>query len=268
MRWISPKILYLEREDWREHTELPLLGSIVPLRDREYAIMHHTVVIDPDTTPNIWETLHEVKRKMRRLQTIRPDLGLDVPYSYVVFLMADGSIIICEGRGRHRRGAHTKYYNRRGIAMAIQGNLELAVDLNPYVGLLGDAWSWLKYDQGLSNLGKQVPGPEAQIFGHQQLSEPFRPTACPGTTLMAVIGRIRFKRPEEEEDMASLVKEVGRPYVWLVVGNTKVYVPHFQHVWALQEQGLVSGELFDATRAPVVHTVADGTLRTLGRIDP
>lgn len=269
--WLTPNILYLDREDWQEHTELPLLGSIVPLQEREYAIMHHTVVIDPDPTPNIRETLAEVKAQMRRLQTIRPDLGLDVPYSYVVFLMAGGWIVICEGRGRYRRGAHTKYYNRRGIGMAIQGNLELAVDLDPYVDLLGDAWSWLKYEQGLINLGNEVPGPAAQIFGHQDFRDPDDRetwTACPGRRLMAIIGRIRFKRPEEEEHMASFVKEDGRPYVWLVVGNTKVYVPYFQYVWNLQQHGLITGELFLGTKdRPVVHTVAQGTLRSLGRIE-
>jgi hypothetical protein len=83
---------------------------------------------------------------------------------------------------------------------------------------------------------------------------------------MAVIGRIRFKRPEEEEYMASFVKEEGKPYVWLVVGNTKVYVQYFQHVWDLQEQGLVSGELFNGASEPVVHTVVAGTLGSLGRI--
>lgn len=266
-QWLSPKILYLEREDWGENPNLPRLGALVLAEDREYAIMHHTVVIDHDATPNLWQTIVEVRRKMQQLQTIRPDLGYDVPYSFVVFFMAGGWIVICEGRGLYRRGAHTKYYNRRGIGVAIQANLELAVDLDPYIGLLSDVWSWLKYDQGLVNLGNVRP-PEAQVWGHQQLSPPIDPTACPGSTLMAVIGRIQFANPEEEEQMASFVKEEGSPYVWLVVGNTKVYVPYFDNVRVLHEEGIIRGEnLFSSEGYQIVHTVPRGTLATLARLD-
>src|SRR3990170_1011537 len=119
-------MIYLSRGAWGARTDIPRLGNLVSSDRRTHVIIHHTVIIDNDATPDLWETLDEVKLKMRQLQTIRPDLGLDVPYSLVVFLMTDGDIIVCEGRGYDRDGAHTYGHNTDGIGVALEGNFDLS----------------------------------------------------------------------------------------------------------------------------------------------
>lgn len=154
---ISPTLLYFDRAEWGARTDIPRLGYFVPAWRRTHAIMHHTVVIDNDATPNLWETEAEVTAKMRQLQTIRPDLGLDVPYNDVGFLMAGGKLLVCEGRGADRTGAHTHGHNTAGVALALQGNFELARDIGPWVPAISRWWGWLKYERGLANLGTVTP---------------------------------------------------------------------------------------------------------------
>ncbi|KKK59623.1 hypothetical protein LCGC14_3032550, partial [marine sediment metagenome] len=60
---IQSGLIYLTREDWGARTDIPRLGHPVNRLDRTEAIMHHTVIIDDDATPNRWETMAEVKAK-------------------------------------------------------------------------------------------------------------------------------------------------------------------------------------------------------------
>ncbi len=93
-----------------------------PLRRTEVFI-HHTTVIDGDQSANTWDSLAAVRAQMRRLQTLRTaDLGADVPYNHVAFCMRDGELVLCEGRGLERTGAHTPNHNRSALGIAIQGN--------------------------------------------------------------------------------------------------------------------------------------------------
>src|SRR3990170_848651 len=124
-------MLYLSREAWGARTDIPRLGNPVPRQHRSHIILHHTVITDPDATPNLWETVDEVRLKMRQLQTSRPDLGLDVPYNFVIFLMPEG-IVVCEGRGYNLDGAHTYGHNTTGVGVAFQGNFELPFDIRPF----------------------------------------------------------------------------------------------------------------------------------------
>lgn len=186
---LRPGVTYLTRGDWGARTDLPRLGYPVAKGRRIRSIFHHTVIIDDDATANLWETLTEVIAKMRQLQTIRPDLGLDVPYSFVIFLMADGTIMVCEGRGVALTGAHTHGHNTDGIGVALEGNFMLPVNVTPYVPLISGFLGWLKYDQGLESLGP--------INGHSDFSS----TACPGDNLYPVLGQLAYTR--EEDDMAT-----------------------------------------------------------------
>ncbi len=192
---IQPGLTYLTRTDWGANRTIPRLGVTVSRSERTEAIIHHTVIIDSDATKNLWTNLAEVKAKMRQLQTIRPDLGKDVPYNFVMFLMEDGTIIVCEGRGLDRRGAHTKYHNRTGMATALQGNFMLSTrgGLSSFIPAMSRWWGWLKYDMKLVNLGSKHPVGRI-AFGHVDLSA----TACPGDNLYAVIPQLTFK----EDDMA------------------------------------------------------------------
>ncbi|MCP3856062.1 MAG: N-acetylmuramoyl-L-alanine amidase, partial [Actinomycetia bacterium] len=69
--------------------------------------------------------LDDIAAYMRRLQTVRPDLGPEVPYSFVVFA-GDGplDVVVCEGRGRGRTGAHTAGHNSTSYGVAYAGNTE------------------------------------------------------------------------------------------------------------------------------------------------
>ncbi|KKK81447.1 hypothetical protein LCGC14_2813350, partial [marine sediment metagenome] len=203
MTEIQPGLIYLTRADWGARTDIPRLGHPVNRLGRTEAIMHHTVIIDNDATPNRWETLAEVKAKMVQLQTIRPDLGLDVPYNDVAFHMEDGSLVICEGRGFDRTGAHTHAHNTRGTATAGQGNFNLGQGLNPYVDHWSRWWGYQKYDMGMENLGSVHPA-RGIAFGHIDLAA----TSCPGDNLYAIIPQLEFKedKMDDAEFLARLEK--------------------------------------------------------------
>jgi hypothetical protein len=196
-------LTYLDRTGWGAREDFSRLGFYVPRGERTHVIIHHTVITDPDATPNLWETEDEVITKMKQLQTIRPDLGLDVPYSFVVFLMNTDpkSIYVCEGRGEDRTGAHTKGHNTTGIGVSIQGNFEYEVDLSGYTSLISRFLGWLKYDPNgpdyggpyfpMSNLGQLEPS-RRHVFGHRD----FKPTACPGESVWSAIEEFKFTKPD------------------------------------------------------------------------
>ena len=202
---IQPGLTYLTRADWGARTDIPRLGHPVNRLDRTEAIMHHTVIVDNDATPNRWETLAEVKAKMVQLQMIRPDLGLDVPYNFVAFHMADGSLIICEGRGFDKTGAHTHGHNTRGMATAGQGNFQIGQTVDLYADHWSRWWGYQRYDMGMENLGSSHPT-RGIAFGHRD----FISTGCPGDNLYAIIPQLTFKaEPIEEEEMPKLIQLKG-----------------------------------------------------------
>lgn len=186
---ITDKLTYLTRTDWGADTSIPRLGHPVNRLDRTEAIHHHTVIVDSDVTKNRWETLDEVKYWMKRLQKIRPDLGLDVPYNFVMFLMADGTIVVCEGRGFDRTGAHTYAHNTRGMATALQGNFQLSINLTPYLPIVSRWWGYQKYDMGMENLGTTKPL-NGSVFGHLD----FTSTSCPGSNLYSQLPKLTFAK--------------------------------------------------------------------------
>jgi hypothetical protein len=65
---------------------------------------------------------------MRKLQTLlAKKLGKDVPYNFVAHLMdtSPASMLVCEGRGEDRSGAHTKGHNTKGIGIIWGHNTDL-----------------------------------------------------------------------------------------------------------------------------------------------
>jgi hypothetical protein len=210
---IQPGLTYLTRADWGARTDIPRLGHPVNRLDRTEAIMHHTVIVDQDATPNRWETLTEVKAKMVQLQTIRPDLGLDVPYNVVAFHMDNGALTLCEGRGFDRTGAHTHAHNTRGMATAGQGNFQTGQTIEAYADHWSRWWGYQKYDMGMENLGSSRPtdGPNAGAiaFGHRD----FIATGCPGDNLYGIIPQLTFQaapEPIEEDDtMLHVIQDSG-----------------------------------------------------------
>lgn len=200
---IAPRVTYVDRAGWDARQDRPRLGHRVPRADRTHVIIHHTVIVDQDATPNLWETEDEIFRKMRQLQTIRPDLGEDVPYNFVVFLMHTdpASIYICEGRGEDRSGAHTKGHNTAGIGIALEGNFDQSpVDFSPYIPLISLFLGWLKFDPNgpgyggpyapMHNIGQLKPSGR-HVFAHRD----FKSTACPGKFVRVLLSQFDFTDP-------------------------------------------------------------------------
>lgn len=186
-------VVYLTREQWGAHTDLPRLGSIVNADRRDRVIIHHTVGIDrSDNTPNAWPSMARVHQAMRGLQVVRSaDLGADVPYNYVAFVMDDGSLVICEGRGAHRSGAHTGVgdWNIGAIAVAFHGNFELAlpVTIDANLSALG-AWLRALRSSDLPRLGDRRPSTARDVYGHRDVYA----TACPGRNLYGKLDQIKI----------------------------------------------------------------------------
>lgn len=188
----ASNLIVLPRADWGPKP-LPRLGNTINRSVRTQVFIHHTVVVDDGPTPNEWESLDEVKNQMRKLQTIRAaDLGADVPYSMVAFCMASGDLVLCEGRGVDRLGAHTKGHNTRGIGIAFHGNFEpahtpLPAQLDAHVIALGNWLRTLREQEGFVNLGNSHPAGQ-EVFAHQAVKS----TDCPGRHLTQRLPLIRF----------------------------------------------------------------------------
>lgn len=201
---IVPGLRFIDRRGWGADANHPRLGQQVARNARTHVIIHHTVLPDNDASPNLWETDAEVFAMMRRLQTTRPDLGLDVPYNFVVFLVRNATkIIVCEGRGEDRTGAHTKGHNTTGIGVSFAGNFEnediSSMEISSRMFLVSHFLGWLKFSAShpeygnfppMSNLGNLRPQNRA-VFFHRD----FKATACPGTKLIPHAAQIRFIDP-------------------------------------------------------------------------
>lgn len=197
--------VFLTRPAWGADPTLPRLGVPVAPDERTEVYIHHTVAVDNDATPNVWEALDEVKPWMQRLQTIRPDLGLDVPYNFVVFFMTN-QLVICEGRGWARRGAHTAGHNRTAIAFGVHGNFQIPTfGLSLWLKPLGE---WIALEStALPNLGTVKP-PDRDVWGHRDAGAL---TSCPGDHLYANLHHVKLALPEDEMDKVIILKkQTGR----------------------------------------------------------
>lgn len=187
-------ITYLSRDEWGADTSLRRRGRRVDGRRAFRGVfVHHTVfrVSDWDSDGISTGDLDDIKEFMRRLQVIRPDLGYDVPYSFVVFAgKRPQDSIVCEGRGLDYTGAHTAGFNSTRLGVSIAGNTS-EEPVTPGI-LNGIRWCGaLLLDQG--DLKDTLP--------HQAV----KATACPGSSMMAALHQVQppFTPPpesEEEED--------------------------------------------------------------------
>lgn len=213
MKNIAANVVLLERVDWGADPAYPRLGgpedprgpfALVPRSERFYNIIHHTVGVDSDTTKNVWENMPEIRAMMHRLQLDRPDLGVDVPYNFVAFLMADLSLTICEGRGYDRWGAHTagvapsradpyRYFNGCGIATSYAGDFEnYPFDIGPWLPAIK---TWLAHlRREIPMLGTRTICGRATC-GHKDFApyHELNRTACPGQHLYVRLGEFTFE---------------------------------------------------------------------------
>ncbi len=248
----------LTRHQWGARTDLPRRGHLIGHAHRTEVFMHHTVVVDAGATANEWEDLAEVRRKMRQLQTSRPELGLDVPYTMVAFCMADGDLVLCEGRGLERTGAHTPDHNRSALGIAFQGDFHTRpppAQLDAQLAALGHWLRRLRTDGGFVNLGSVRPDGR-EVWGHREA----KTTSCPGDALFARLPLIRFL---DEDDDAMMDRETwkkvqaalqrlepplyaGKPIDGLPGQNTNTAVRAFERRVGLTSYGVL-GALNDPT---------------------
>jgi peptidoglycan hydrolase-like protein with peptidoglycan-binding domain len=200
-RLLDQGVIVLSRSQWRADNRLPRRGHLIGSTRRTEVFIHHTVVIDRDTTPNEWQTLSDVKSRMRQLQTMRPNLGLDVPYNFVAFCMGDGRLALCEGRGFDRTGAHARNHNRSAIGIAFQGDFENHPLPRGIDAQLAGLTYWLRdlrMNRGFIHLGDSRPA-DRQVWGHRDAAT--ARTACPGKALHEKLDLIRFIDAEDEQVM-------------------------------------------------------------------
>ena len=174
-------ITFIPRAQVGYDETLPRLGYYVPPAKWEGFVTHHTVGADSDDTRNRWENLDEIIAKARYHQRVRPDLGLDVPYSFLIFWWLDSEVwklVVCEGRGWHRTGAHTAGNNTRLIAEGHVGDFRYIEGVPDEV--LDDGMyslgAWTRSQALVEGIDLPVP----EIGGHKDYKTT---TSCPGGRL-------------------------------------------------------------------------------------
>lgn len=206
---LAPGLRLAPRSAWGANARYPRLGYNVARTKRTHVFIHHTVMIDrDDATKNIWESDAEIFANMRQLQTVRgPDLGYDVPYSFVAYIGPDGGLTICEGRGEDRTGAHSKGHNTAAIGISFAGDFENHAIEPAQLGAAMDNLSqflvWLKTDASHPDYGsyapmskladRRPPSADRVVWVHRDI----KATACPGEKLLAYVGLVAFRKPEK-----------------------------------------------------------------------
>ncbi len=211
---LLPDVLYLNRVDWGADTSLPRKGYTtdrsgvdIYLRKTELDL-HHSVAVDRDATPEVWETLAEIEVKCRAMQVVRPDLGKDWPYNHGGFLMPGGVLCVAEGRGYNRTGAHTRGHNTVGWGFVLMGNFEAP----PFVNI--DPWL-PAINRYFAHVGRTELPNLIEIKTHRQVGhEDGYVTACPGRD---IISRTHQFSLEDDMDIQELSKQQKAAAVILAV---------------------------------------------------
>lgn len=180
-------IRYIHRTEWGGGPVRS--GHLVPHNQFVGLVAHHTVMIMPDYDRDgfLHGDVDDVKRYMRQLQTARPDLGNEVPYSFVVFEGATvDDCIVAVGRGFGVTGAHTSGYNSTRYGVAVAGNTSTR-SVTP--GML-EGYRWI---------GRQLTAPASAqpTLGHRDTKS----TECPGHSLYARLLQIQPPFASQEDEM-------------------------------------------------------------------
>lgn len=246
---------FLDRAAWHADLSLPRLGHVVPRAQFVGLVAHHTVIVMPDWDHDgiIDGDLDDIRRYMQHLQIARPDLGLDVPYSFVVFRGVDEyDHIVCEGRGFDRTGAHTAGFNSSRYGVALAGDF---TSVAPTIGMLA----------GVRWIGAQLDDPVGArpTLGHCDT----KATACPGAMAYPLLDRVQppfTPAPPAHQplDMEALL--VATSAFQLIGGNVYAFVPGQR---ALNMGGLASVhvELNRSGVAPVAGNVPSDELEEFVR---
>jgi hypothetical protein len=176
---VECQITYLTRADWGGG---PLRkGSVVPPEQFRGWALHHTT-----SGPRIAGDVESAKAYMRTLQTSRPDLGNEVPYSWIIMRgPTPDSCIVAEGRGRGITGAHTAGANSSVYAWSLAANTD--VDAPTRGQIAGCRWI----------ASFETPNATLPPKGHQQFPPFFldgvnlNATACPGNAGLGILPQLQ-----------------------------------------------------------------------------
>lgn len=168
-------VTHLTRHDWGGG---PLrAGHQAPMDQFIGWVLHHTVMAGPTNGD-----LDAIVTYMRRVQSARPDLGGEVPYSTLPFRGTnETSAVIVDGRGPGVTGAHTAGLNSTRYAWSLPG------DYRTERPSLGQVWAmrWIAH--------QWTPRASVATIGHQQ-APPYisrgvnlNATACPGGQGLATL---------------------------------------------------------------------------------
>lgn len=198
---------YSSRDDWGGGPVRS--GHAAPPEQFVGWVEHHTVFAmrDYDRDGFLRGDVDDVRRYMQTLQVARPDLGNEVPYSWVIFPGSnDQTCIIAEGRGRGRTGAHTAGLNSTRYAWAIAGNTDEDLPVTPGM-IIGMRW--------LASVMLTDPVNAVPAIGHQQAPPYYQnganlnATGCPGSQGMSVLPQLQppYTTPQEGDDIMDARQE-------------------------------------------------------------
>lgn len=245
----SLDVVYLSRTDWGARTDLGRLGYGVARRRRTEVHIHHTAAIDTsDDTPNTWDLEHAL-RYQQRLQTVRPDLGLDVPYNFVAYIGEDSHTVwIMEGRGLDFSGAHTKGHNTAGIAVSFGGNFDLPVDPDDLArGVAAVRWflTLLRTEYRLTALGTVTSPKGWPVWGHRDSSR----KSCPGNNLYPLLEGMTLDYQEPDDMVIIKHGDSGNVVAKMQQGLNRHRQIHAPKAVQLKQDGVFG----DATKARLIQ---------------
>lgn len=245
------RIEYVPRAQWgaTQATEDFIAGRRVRTRIEKTEIhVHHTAAIDrDDSTPNRWD-YDEAVAYMRRLQTVRPDLG-PLPYSENLAVSEDAQTVwIFEGRGLLVSGAHTGGHNRPGIGWGCFGNFNHA---DPQaVSAIVDALSYRLTHlrrEGFTKLGSVLSPTGRTVWGHRDSKS----TSCPGDHLYARLDDITLdQQPSEEETIVSQLPTLRIYDGYRSRGRDHLQAPVMRAQALLAVEGFIASNTFDDQHRP------------------
>lgn len=212
------RVTFLRRADWG--ASRPPLGHAVEPRIQDHQVVHHSASwIGDDGRDHVY-AVDEAAAAMRVLETARPDLGLDIPYHFVLWPGGQSHVIVAEGRGMGRTGAHAPGHNRSGVGVCFAGNYHApagGVSTVPDELIVGCRWI------GAELMSAPEIGPTLDHAGTG------RATACAGDAIRARLAELQppFTAGDDmTPDQARQLDELHQALVGKLAAQHPAGAPH------------------------------------------
>ena len=240
---------YVSRAAWAASPLLVEAGHAAPSADFVGLVLHHTV---SNWAPSSAED--DVAGHMRTLQRSRPDLGAEIPYSWVVLEHPDPRHAwVAEGRGHGRTGAHTIGYNATRYGVALAGDYTARPITLGMIAAIRD----------LAALHLVDPAAAEAAIAHRDVYA----TACPGDAATAQLAALQppytftdngDAMPLTEPDLVAVASAVLDHPITL-----RQYAGDRQRF--TEEPATIQGAaIFGHAEAQLAHLAADAALAAVG----